>query len=54
MTYDRDPYSIQRGFWFAHIGWMMREYPSGKPDFTNIPDLRRDPMLHSSIASTSR
>jgi stearoyl-CoA desaturase (delta-9 desaturase) len=42
---DLDPYSIRRGFWFAHIGWMIREYPSGKPNFTNIPDLRRDPML---------
>src|SRR3569833_1226750 len=43
--YDRDPYSVKRGFWFAHIGWMLREYPSGIADFTNIPDLRRDPML---------
>jgi len=42
---DQDPYSIRRGFWFAHIGWMLREYESGKVDFTNIPDLRRDPML---------
>jgi stearoyl-CoA desaturase (Delta-9 desaturase) len=42
---DRDPYSIRRGFWFAHIGWMMREYPSGIPDLTNVPDLRRDPLL---------
>jgi stearoyl-CoA desaturase (Delta-9 desaturase) len=42
---DKDPYSIRRGFWFAHIGWMIREYDSGKPDLTNIPDLRRDPML---------
>jgi len=42
---EKDPYSIKRGFWFAHIGWMVREYESGKPDFTNIPDLRRDPML---------
>jgi stearoyl-CoA desaturase (delta-9 desaturase) len=42
---DKDPYSIRRGFWFAHIGWMVREYDSGKPDFANIPDLRRDPML---------
>jgi len=42
---DLDPYSIRRGFWFAHIGWMTREYPSGKPNFANIPDLRRDPML---------
>ncbi len=43
--YDRDPYSIARGFWFAHIGWMLRDYPSGALDFSNIPDLRRDPML---------
>jgi stearoyl-CoA desaturase (delta-9 desaturase) len=42
---DRDPYSARRGFWFSHIGWMLREYPSGKADFSNIPDLRRDPML---------
>jgi stearoyl-CoA desaturase (delta-9 desaturase) len=42
---DRDPYSARRGFWFSHIGWMLREYPSGKPDFSNIPDLKRDPML---------
>jgi stearoyl-CoA desaturase (delta-9 desaturase) len=43
--FDKDPYSIRRGFWFAHIGWMVREYESGKPNFANIPDLRRDPML---------
>jgi stearoyl-CoA desaturase (delta-9 desaturase) len=42
---DQDPYSARRGFWFSHIGWMLREYPSGKPDFSNIPDLKRDPML---------
>src|SRR5690349_13613616 len=23
-----DPYSARRGFWFSHIGWMLREYPS--------------------------
>ncbi len=42
---DQDPYSARRGFWFSHIGWMLREYPSGRPDFSNIPDLKRDPML---------
>jgi stearoyl-CoA desaturase (Delta-9 desaturase) len=42
---ERDPYSARRGFWFSHIGWMLREYPSGKPDFSNIPDLKKDPML---------
>ncbi|MBS0365060.1 MAG: fatty acid desaturase [Proteobacteria bacterium] len=42
---DKDPYSARRGFWFSHIGWMVREYESGKPDFSNIPDLKRDRML---------
>ncbi len=42
---ELDPYSARRGFWFSHIGWMLREYPSGKTDFSNIPDLRRDRML---------
>ena len=42
---ELDPYSARRGFWFSHIGWMVRQYPSGRDDFTNIPDLRRDRML---------
>ena len=42
---ERDPYSARRGFWFSHIGWMLREYPSGRLDFSNVPDLKKDPML---------
>jgi len=42
---ERDPYSARRGFWFSHIGWMLRAYPSGRDDFSNIPDLKRDPLL---------
>ena len=42
---DRDPYSAGRGFWFSHIGWMLRYYPSGNPDFANARDLERDPLL---------
>lgn len=42
---DRDPYSARRGFWFSHIGWMLREYPSGHVDFSNVNDLRRDPVV---------
>ncbi|HYL72403.1 MAG TPA: fatty acid desaturase [Candidatus Dormibacteraeota bacterium] len=42
---DRDPYSARRGFWFSHIGWMLREYPSGIPDLANIPDLKKDRLL---------
>ena len=42
---ESDPYSAGRGFWFSHIGWMLRDYPSGSTNFTNIPDLKRDPLL---------
>jgi stearoyl-CoA desaturase (Delta-9 desaturase) len=42
---DRDPYSAGRGFWFSHIGWILRRYPSGKRDFSNIKDLQQDPIL---------
>lgn len=42
---DLDPYSAKRGFWFSHIGWMLREYPSGKVDFSNVNDLKRDPIV---------
>ncbi|MGB0956389.1 MAG: acyl-CoA desaturase [Panacagrimonas sp.] len=43
---DNDPYSIKRGFWFAHMGWMLRDYPSSqKIDFSNAQDLQRDPLV---------
>ncbi len=42
---DKDPYSIGRGFWFAHIGWMLREYKSGEVDYSVVPDLQRDPVV---------
>ncbi|WP_227429585.1 acyl-CoA desaturase [Psychrobacter sp. I-STPA6b] len=41
----QDPYSAKRGFWFSHIGWMLRKYPSGQFDYKNIPDLTRDKVL---------
>lgn len=40
-----DPYSATRGLWFSHIGWMLRDYPTGKIDFSNVPDLQRDPIV---------
>jgi stearoyl-CoA desaturase (delta-9 desaturase) len=42
---ELDPYSARRGFWFSHIGWMLRHYPSGEPDFRTVRDLERDPLL---------
>lgn len=42
---EKDPYSVKRGFWFSHMGWMVRQYESGKDDFTNSPDLLKDPLV---------
>lgn len=42
---DGDPYSINRGFFFAHIGWMLRKYKSGEPDFSNANDLLNDKIV---------
>lgn len=42
---DKDPYSIGRGFWFAHIGWMLKDYESGKLDYSVVPDLKRDRVV---------
>lgn len=35
---DQDPYSIKKGFWFAHIGWLFKLDPSTR-DFKNVKDL---------------
>jgi stearoyl-CoA desaturase (delta-9 desaturase) len=42
---DLDPYSAKLGFWFSHMGWMIRKYKSGLEDFRNAPDLLKDPMV---------
>ena len=42
---DQDPYSARRGLWFSHMGWMIRDYPSGIPDFSYVRDLERDPLV---------
>jgi stearoyl-CoA desaturase (delta-9 desaturase) len=42
---DNDPYSIGRGFWFAHVGWMLRDYKSGEVDYSVVPDLMKNPIV---------
>lgn len=42
---ERDPHSIRSGFWHAHIGWMLRHWPTSGIDFSQIPDLDRDPIV---------
>lgn len=41
---DKDPYNIQRGFWFAHIGWLFFLDVSQR-DFSNVSDLAADKLL---------
>ena len=41
---DGDPYDISKGFWHAHMGWVMfrREI---EPPWDNVQDLQRDPLV---------
>jgi stearoyl-CoA desaturase (delta-9 desaturase) len=42
---EHDPYCARLGFWFSHIGWMLRNYPSGDADLSAVRDLQRDPLV---------
>jgi len=39
----KDPYSIKKGFWFAHVVWLFK-LDSSKRDFSNVQDLAADPI----------
>ena len=44
---DKDPYSAKRGFWYSHIGWMLREYQAHRyTDYKNVADLQRDKIVN--------
>jgi stearoyl-CoA desaturase (Delta-9 desaturase) len=40
---ERDPYNIQKGFWWAHIGWIFFENEVPPPSV--VRDLRDDPLV---------
>ncbi|RUO66183.1 Delta-9 acyl-phospholipid desaturase [Pseudidiomarina planktonica] len=43
---DHDPYSASRGFWYSHIGWMLREYQQHRyTNYDNVKDLQQDPIV---------
>ncbi len=43
---DNDPYSINKGFWYAHFGWMMvNEEKSAQLAAPYGRDLERDPVV---------
>ncbi|MDT7526454.1 fatty acid desaturase [Pseudidiomarina sp. GXY010] len=43
---DKDPYSAKRGFWYSHIGWMLREYQASRyTNYDNVKDLQQDKVV---------
>ena len=43
---EKDPYSAKKGFWYSHIGWMLREYqPVRYSDYSNCKDLLKDKIV---------
>ena len=40
---DEDPYSIRKGFWYAHVLWMFEK--PGSLDESTVTDLMRNPLL---------
>jgi stearoyl-CoA desaturase (delta-9 desaturase) len=41
---DQDPYNIKRGFWWAHMGWILTKDPSSQ-GISKVGDLERDPWI---------
>jgi stearoyl-CoA desaturase (delta-9 desaturase) len=41
---DADPYSIRKGFWWAHVLWILVREPKNQPG-GKIGDLQRDPLM---------
>lgn len=42
--HDDDPYSISRGLWWAHMGWLLFKLDP-EPPMDNVNDLRRSKLL---------
>jgi stearoyl-CoA desaturase (delta-9 desaturase) len=43
VDHERDPYNIQKGFWWAHIGWIF--YDNEPVSQTVVRDLLADPLV---------
>jgi len=41
VDHDDDPYDISKGFFHAHIGWLLFKLQP-PPPFDNVPDLKKD------------
>jgi len=41
---DEDPYDISKGFFWAHIGWLLFKL-NPDPPYDNVLDLKKDPLV---------
>ncbi len=44
VDHDDDPYDITKGFFYAHIGWLLFKLRP-EPPMDNVGDLQRDPLV---------
>ena len=44
VDHDEDPYCISKGFFYAHMGWLMFKLKP-LPPFDNVADLQKDPLI---------
>ena len=42
--HDDDPYNITKGFFYAHMGWILFKL-NPEPPLDNVPDLERDALV---------
>ncbi len=43
--HDGDPYDIRRGFFWAHIGWVLHRNPTPSANTELVADLEKDPLV---------
>lgn len=40
---EQDPYNIKQGFWYAHVGWLLKQDPAHRSEMLSLaPDLAKD------------
>ena len=44
VDHDDDPYAISKGFFFAHIGWLLFKLDSDE-GYQGVTDLQKDPLV---------
>ena len=44
VDHDEDPYCISKGFFYAHIGWLLFKLRNDQP-YDNVADLQKDKLV---------